>query len=360
MAKDVHLWLALSPHGYGHAAMSAPVVAEMRRRRPGLRLTIQTALPRAFLETRFGAFDHVPEIADFGLKMKSSIHIDVEASAAAYVELHQDLDAVIAVEAERMAKARPDLVLSNVAYVPLAAAAAAGIPAAALSSLNWADMYAHYLSGRPESRRIEDEIRACYGRASVFLRCTPSQTMSLPNLRGVGVLASGGHRRRAELGKILKVDLETRIGLIAFGGIDHSLALERWPVLPGWVWLSSMPDTPDRPDMLRWEKSGMPFMDLIPSVDVVVTKPGYGTFTEAGLAGTPVLYVPRPDWPESPHLDDWLACHTKCRAVQPEDLLTPGLEVLLQELFSQPEQPLAIPDGVAQAVDALEDLLGQA
>lgn len=358
MVQDVHLWLALSPHGYGHAAMSAPVVAEMRNRFPGLRLTIQSALPRAFLETRFGAFDHVPEIADFGLKMKSSIEIDIEASAAAYGELHQDLDAVIAAESKRMALARPNLVLSNVAYVPLAAAAAAGIPAAALSCLNWADMYAHYLSGRPESRRIEDEMRACYGCASVFLRCTPAQTMTLANLHDVGVVASGGQRRRADLAQVLKVGEETRIGLIAFGGIDHSLALEHWPVLPGWVWLSSMIDTPDRPDMLRWEKAGLPFKDLIPSVDVLVTKPGYGTFTEAGLAGTPVLYVPRPNWPESPHLDNWLARHTKCYAAQPEELLSPDLAVLLQKLFSQPEQPLAIPDGVAQAVDALEALLG--
>ncbi|TAN60870.1 MAG: hypothetical protein EPN20_13195, partial [Magnetospirillum sp.] len=47
-----HLWLALSPHGFGHAAMTAPVVTELRRRRPGLRLTIQTGVPRAFLESR--------------------------------------------------------------------------------------------------------------------------------------------------------------------------------------------------------------------------------------------------------------------------------------------------------------------
>lgn len=355
--RDPHLWLALSPHGYGHAAMSAPVVAELRRRWPGLRVTIQTSLPRAFLETRFGVFDHVPEIPDFGLKMHSSTDIDIEASAAAYLELHADLPAVIAAEAGRLAVARPDLVLSNVAYVPIAAAAEAGVPMAALSCLNWADLYAHYLSGRPESRRIEAEIRACYGRAAMFLRCTPAQTMTLPNLRDVGVVASGGRRRREKLAENIGLDDSARIGLIAFGGIDHRLALDRWPVLPGWVWLSTLPDTPARADLVPWERSGLPFMDLIPSVDVLVTKPGYGTFTEAGMAGTPVLFVPRPGWPESPHLDDWLARHTRCLAVEPEGLLGDQLALHLQALFSLPEQPVADATGVAEVADLLESLI---
>ncbi|CAA7617871.1 hypothetical protein [Magnetospirillum sp. UT-4] len=354
---EPHLWLALSPHGYGHAVMTAPVIAEVQRRLPGLRLTIQTALPRAFLETRYQGFALVPEIVDFGFVMRSSTHIDLEASAERYRRMHADFDRLVATEAARLASARPDAVLSNVAYVPLAAAARAGLPALALSSLNWADMYDHYFGTRPEAPAILAEIRAAYGSARGFLRCTPAQVMTLPDVATIGPVARRGADRGDELRATLGIDPHTRIGLIAFGGIDHRMSLESWPILPGWVWLCALPDLPSRLDMVAWERGGVPFSDLISSVDVVVTKPGYGTFTEAALAGTAVLYVPRPDWPECPHLEDWLGNHARSLPAEVAELCGPGLELLLRKLFSLDRPPVAEPTGVAEAADAVQRLL---
>lgn len=349
-----HLWLALSPHGFGHAAMTAPVVAELQRRRPDMRLTIQTAVPREFLATRYQHFEHVPEIADFGFHMVSATGIDLGTSAAGYRRLHADFPALVSAEAGRLRDACPDLVLSNVAYVPLAAAGEAGIPCVALSSLNWADMYAHYFGDRPEAPGILAEMRAAYGRAVWFLRCRPAQEMTVAHLRDIGPIGRRGNDRRGDI----MVGQGRRIGLIAFGGIDHDLPLRDWPEVPGWLWLSSLPELPARPDMRPWRDAGLDsFGDLIASVDVIVTKPGYGTFTEAGLAGTPVLYVPRPDWPESPHLDHWLANHTRSLPVSVERLCGPELPMLLQSLFSLPVPRVAEPTGVAEAVDILEAVL---
>ncbi len=334
--------------------MTAPVVAELRRRQPDLRVTIQTCLPHEYLATRYDGFNHVAEIADFGFRMVSSTDIDLNASAAEYRRLHAGFPAVIATEAARLRAACADLVLSNIAYVPLAAAGQAGIPCAAMSSLNWADMYAHYLGDRPEAGTILADMRAAYDQAAVFLRCRPAQEMSLTNIRDIGPIGRRGINRRGEM----VVGQGQRIGLIAFGGVDHHLPLGQWPEVPGWLWLSALRDTPPRPDMLPWAIAGIDsFSDLVASVDVVVTKPGYGTFTEAGMAGTAVLYVPRPDWPESPHLDDWLATHTRALAVSSEQLCGPQLPLLLRKLFFLPAQRVAEPTGVIEAADILERLL---
>ena len=57
-----HLLVALTPHGFGHAAMTAPVVDELRRRLPQLRLTLQTAIPRTWLASRYREpFELIPE-----------------------------------------------------------------------------------------------------------------------------------------------------------------------------------------------------------------------------------------------------------------------------------------------------------
>jgi hypothetical protein len=353
----MHLWLALSPHGYGHAAMTAPVVAELRRRRPGLRLTIQTALPRSYLDTRYAEFDHVDQVPDIGFRMHSATEIDLEASAAFYRELHADFPAIIRREAARLRAAKPDLVLANVPYVTIAAAAEAGIPVVGYSSINWADMVDHYLGDRPDCRALRADIHAAYAKASAFLRPTPAQAMTLPNIREIGPVAVKGTPRRAEVQERLGLGQGTRLGLIAFGGIDHRLPLERWPVMDGWFWLSSLMDTPARPDMAPWQAAGLPFADLLPSADLLITKPGYGTFTEAGLAGVPVLYQPRPDWPESAPLERWLSNHTRCLPATAAEMVDGGLPPLLQKLFSLQSPGVAVATGITQAVDVLDTVL---
>ncbi|EME69800.1 hypothetical protein H261_11540 [Paramagnetospirillum caucaseum] len=349
-----HLWLALSPHGYGHAAMTAPVIQALRRRRPELRLTIQTALPRSFLDERYGSdFVHVPEIPDFGLKMLSATNVDLDASAEGYRRLHADFIGLVEGEAARLRDARPDAVVANVPYATLAAAARAGIPAVALSSLNWADMYRHYLGDRPEAAAIWAEMRDAYDSARAFLRATPAMEMpSIGNVVDIGTVARRGRNRRDEL----PGPAAARLGLVAFGGIDHDLSMARWPRLEGWTWASAQDCPPERDDILSWRELGLPFADLVASVDVIVTKPGYGTFTEAGLSGVPVLYVARPDWPESPAMDLWLMAHTRALAVTVEEMLG-DLESQLRTLFSLPSQDVAQAMGNEEAAEFIDRLL---
>lgn len=333
--------------------MTAPLVAELRRRRPDLRLTIQTSLPRDFLATRYGTFEHVPQIPDFGFQMLSPTAIDIEASAARYVAQHAGFPALVETEAARLRAAAPNLVLANVPYVTVAAAARAGIPVAAYSSLNWADLADHYLSDLPHCDGVRAQMRAAYAEAEVFLRPTPAQPMTLPNVRDIGTVAQLGCDRRQEVRRRLGVGEGTRLGVIAYGGIDFRLSLAGWPHVDGWFWLSSLLETPERPDMAPWQAAGVPFADLLPSIDLIVGKTGYGTFTEAALAGIPVLYEPRPDWPEGPPLEEWLHRHTRCLPAAPGQLLDGKLEELLHTLFSLPEQPFALPTGVPEGVDIL-------
>ncbi len=179
--------------------------------------------------------------------------------------------------------------------------------------------------------------------------------MSLPGLRDVGPLAEPGRDRGAELRMALAAEAGGRLGLIAFGGIDYPLDLARWPRLPGWLWLTaaSVPPPPDRPDLVAWQRGGMAFSDLVPSVDVVVTKPGYGLFTEAGISGTALVTVPRPDWPETAPFIAWLSRHGRCLELSPEALLSPGLAGALAELLHRPPPPPAEATGIGEAADAI-------
>ncbi|RAU22526.1 hypothetical protein CU669_07495 [Paramagnetospirillum kuznetsovii] len=356
-----HLWLALSPHGFGHAAMTSPVIAALRRRCPDLRLTIQTGAIMApeFLRSRYGDdFTLVADIPDFGLRMRSSVEIDLDASAEGYRRLHAHWPEVVEREAERLRRAAPDLVLANIPYVTVAAAALAGIPVVAMSSLQWADMYRHYLSDRPEAATILGQMVEAYDSADLFLRVTPAMEMpSLARIRDIGPVGVCGQNRRNEVGRALGCSADRRVGLIAFGGIDHEFNLGRFPKLAGWSWLTTLDSPEDRGDIRPWRAAGMAYVDMAASVDVIITKPGYGTFVEAAMAGIPVLYLEREDWPECPHLDDWLKSNGRALAVTEADLVGSRLEEQLRKLFSLKKQDVALPRGNEEAASLLAAML---
>ena len=110
--------------------------------------------------------------------------------------------------------------------------------------------------------------------------------------------------------------------LIALGGIAHRLPVENWPSLPGVRWLVPSTWQCQHPAAIAFESFGLSFTDLLCSVDAIVTKPGYGTFTEAACNGTPVLYQRRDDWPEQDCLIDWLGQNAASLEIAATDLHT--------------------------------------
>jgi hypothetical protein len=288
--------------------------------------------------------------SDFGFVMLDAVSIDLAATAQAYRTQHADWPQRVADEAALLDAVKPDLVLTDVAYLPLAGAARAGIPSLSMCSLNWADMFGHFFASEPWAADIHRQILAAYGSAEFFLRLTPAMTMSdLPRLHTIAPVAALGQDRRAELHTRLACPPEHKIVLIAFGGFDKDLNADRWPHVEGLRWLIPESWPIRRHDMSALETLGLPFTDLLRSVDAVLTKPGYGTFTEAACNGTPVLYLRREDWPEQDCLIEWLKVNARCREVSEPALMAGNLHAEMRALWQQPVPSLPEPTGAAEA-----------
>lgn len=354
-----HLLVALSAHGYGHGAQAAAVVNALRARVPALRVTLRTTLPLEFLRRRFaGEFRLIAEDTDVGMLMRSAVAIDHEPTARAYEAFHRDWEARVEREAQTLQALAPDLVLANVPYLPLAGAARAGIAAVAMCSLNWADIFRHYYGARPAAERILRQMHEAYRSARLFLRLEPGMPMpELPNTVPIGPVAAIGRNRRAEITARLGVDARARLVLIAPGGIDLRLPVERWPAAAPIHWLVPCSWAVRRAGFSDLEALELPFTDVLRSCDALIGKPGYGTFAEAGCNGVPVLYLPRADWPESPYLVAWLERHGRARAIDPPAL--EGGEVLdaLRALWARPAPPAPPPAGIEVAARRLGEML---
>jgi len=344
----MHLFVDISSHGFGHLAITAPVLDALARICPTLRLTIRTALPVAKLQQRIKTlFELIAAASDFGYVMIDATRIDLAASATAYRQAHVDWSARVAAEAHFLASRQPDLVLTNVSYLPLAGAAVAGIPALSLCSLNWADLFAHFFGKQPWAQPIYSEMLAAYRSAQAFLRVTPGMAMeALANVQSVGPIAIRGTRHDLGLSREKAV-------LIAMGGIAHRLPVDNWPRLPGVRWLPPGDWNCRHPDAMASESFGLSFTDLLCSVDAVITKPGYGTFTEAACNGTPLIYQRREDWPEQECLIEWLHGNGRCVEIEAAELESGLIAAALDNVLSRTASAPPAADGITQTAHAI-------
>ncbi len=348
MLPGLHLFVDISSHGFGHLAITAPVLNALAEIVPNLRLTLRSSLPLAKLRQRIDVpFEHFKGSTDFGYVMIDATRIDRSASAAAYRAAHAAWAGRVQAEAEFLSAQRPDLVLTNVSYLPLAGAHLAGITAMSLCSLNWADLFAHYYATEDWAAPIHAQMLAAYRSARHFLRVTPGMPMEqLGNIQPIGPIAARGQAHDLGLGSDKAV-------LVAMGGIAHHLPVDHWPRLPGIRWLVPADWQCSHPDAIAFESFGLGFTDLLCSVDAVITKPGYGTFAEAACNGTPVLFQRRKDWPEQDCLIAWLEQHGRCGKIGEDALLRGQLGEALARLWQSPAPMPPLPEGARQAAELI-------
>jgi hypothetical protein len=357
-----HLFVDISAHGFGHLAQAAPVINALVERLPTLRLTIRSGLPVAKLHERLRCgFSHLAACSDFGYVMLDAMRVDLEATAQAYRRQHADWEQLVDREARLFANLQPTLLLSDVAYLPLAGAARAGIPSVALCSLNWAELFAHFFATADWAPPIHQQMLAAYNGAEFFLRLTPGMAMAdLSRRRCIGAVAALGVDRRQTLRRQLACRADERLVLIAFGGIDTQLPIADWPQTTGIRWLVPQGWRLRQANTTDFEPLGLPMIDLLCSVDAVIAKPGYGTFVEAACNATPLLYVRRQEWPEQDCLIDWLHAHATCAEIGAAELRAGRLQAALADLWQRPLSRPPLPTGTDEAAACLMPWLAAA
>jgi len=287
---------------------------------------------------------------DIGMAMISPLEVNVRDSRAAYRAFHTEWAARVAEEARLLRELQADLVFSNVGYLPLAGAQQAGIANAALCSLNWSDIYRYYCG----ENTITRQIQSCYANADAFLRATPGMAMNdLANLIPVAPIADIGTNRRDELNRHLRLSNQEKLVLVSMGGIASRLPIENWPRIDGVRYLVQASWQAQHPDAITIESLPLGFSDLLASSDALICKPGYGSFVEAAYCGVPVLYVGRPDWPESSALIKWLQQHGVSRVVSLNALQQGRFAEILEEICNEPRPASSVPSGAEQVADYL-------
>ncbi len=362
MNRPIHLLVCISSHGWGHLAQTVPIVAALRSRLPGLHITVRTGLDTAVVRDRFTvagqpAPDVLPDRSDFGFEMRDALTIDDERSIARYAALHADA-AWLDRERDSLRALGVDAVIANVGYMPLAAAASLGLPSFGVSSLNWADVLASRAHGRADVMAIAGSMRQAYAKADRLFALVPGMPFDGFERRvRAAPIGRRGRADRAGLRKALGVPATQRIMMVAFGGLPMAFDTARWQLPAGWSAVMLTSGTVETPTVVAAERLGWNYIDLLASCDLLVAKPGYGTFAEAGFASRDTLAVPRDDWPEAPWLIDWLAQYARCATIALPDLRAGRFETGLAVIARQPARVAADGDGAAEIADQIVSII---
>lgn len=353
-ASGRKIWCALSGHGFGHWGQMAPLLRQLIRHLPDLAIHVTGALPSQVIADMLGhPFTHDPVNRDVGLVQSEPLVVDLSATRDSLRALHQDWSGKVADERQRMADWGADLILGNVPYLSIQAGAELGIPSVALTSLTWDRVMAAYFpAGDAEINAWCDTMRQAYGRASLALRATPAlPDHPFPEAVEIPPVSTFGVNRRAELRWQLQIDRsDTRpLVMVSFGGIPA----ERLPVAAlrarrDFHWLIDRKfDHGDHACHLHPVQSvkRWPFADLSASVDLIVSKPGYGMAITAAAHGLPFAYVRRGIFPDEEPILSWCDRHNRIAEIDREAFEAGRFAEKLHELLARPAPPRPAIDG---------------
>ena len=344
----------ISTHGLGHLGQVAPVIQELIARNSGLHVIVRSSHPAPVVRRFIGLpidLDMPPPEAT--LVMRDPTNVDAVASGAAYHKLHARWHDNLEREAARLAARTPTALIADVPYLSLAAAKRLGIPAIALCSLNWLDLYKTYCAHADDAVDIMHTIESAYRSADIFLQPQPHMPMTeLPNRRSIGPIARLGRRRSGEIRSALGIPQNVKIVLVTFGGIQSRSQLQL-PTMAGVHWLLPPDYSTTGLHATNVSQIDMSFIDLLASSDAVVTKVGYCTFVEAACNGLGLVSAPRDDWPESEHLIEWAKQNGNFSLADIED--TDELRAALTTVLARSHKQ-TFPSGTAEAVDIIEPI----
>jgi hypothetical protein len=282
-----------SDFGYGHAARDIALVRELQETLHA-EVVVRTGSPAEFMSRSLPDVEVLQGPNDPGVVMDGAA-VDRERTLTTVEQWLSSWEGYIASEKAFLHDRRIDLVLSDIAPQPFLAAEELGIPSLGISNFTWHLIYTHLFgktelttgSPRPTGRRDGALLLPLHEPMAVFSR--PAEGWAC---------RTGGDSDRAEL-----PGLPSKRPLVYLGGgqsLDPAVFRGIKTALSGCTLL--VPSWTDVPGTVRIPPGETETQDWIAACDLVVSKPGYSTISEAIQAGVPMALFRREGFAEDDYL----------------------------------------------------------
>jgi hypothetical protein len=356
------IWCAISGHGFGHASQVVPVLNELGRRNPKLKVLLRTTVPGYFFANRLTVpWELSVQEQDVGCVQQGPLTIDVPATWQAYHDFHDTWDRRVFEECEAIKQYTPDLVLSNISYLALEAGSRAGVPAIALGSLSWDHVLHEFVDPyNPEHVHIVSHIQEVYKCAELAIRLAPSLPMdSFSHHLDVGPIGHFTPDDPRAFSHNIRNASDGPLVLVALGGVPlDSLPFETIDQLSPYQFLLDLSLPASYARLRSLQDVTMSFDEVFGASDVILSKPGYGTVIEAVAAGKSFIYVRRYNFADEGVLADYAHRYGRAYELSKDDFFSGAWREALEGVQALPTPHKAPPEsGVSAAADILGSYL---
>jgi len=349
----------VTAHGFGHAVRSSDIIRAMHRAERGrsTKVTIVSNVPDPFWINRFDDLDGFdwqrrPGSFDIGMVQVDSVRVNIPATRERVRDLLQRRSALIEQERDWLLREGMDLVVCDVPAIPIEAAHAAGIRSVAVANFTWSWIYGEF--------GWEEEIAAFeegYRLADLCIETPFAGGLEVfPKRVQVGLLATVGVECRAEITERTGADPALPWVLLSFSTLEwNAAALAEVESLRGYQFFTIEPlGWTGVANIFQIPREDIRVADIFASVDIVLTKPGFGATSECIVNERPMVWVDRTGFRETPVLVAEIKRLLKQEEIAESDLYAGRLGPALAAIRDASEPLEALPlDGAEAAVRAM-------
>ena len=276
------IYIAITNHGFGHATRTASIANTIQKLCPEVLLIIVTTAPRWLLESYIeGDFILRQRAFDLGVIQADSLTMDKPATLEKLREIKKNYKSLIASEVNFIRQNRVNIILADIPFLAVGFAEATDIPCWMISNFGWDFIYRDWGG---EFTEIADWISDWYGKSNRLFRLPFHEPMSaFTNIIDVGLTGGSPHFSPDELRSNWQINttLEKTI-LLTFGGLGlQEIPYANISKFPDWQFITFDFLAPDLPNLIKVTNRQYRPVDFMPICGRIISKPGYGTFSEA-------------------------------------------------------------------------------
>ncbi len=313
----------ISDYGFGHAARSIAIIRELLEREPSYRIIICHAFAMEFLQNSLPynqvTFRKIATDVGYFLK-EGSLEPDKKKLAKEFDRYVENWENKIQLEVQFFQQMKIDLVVSDISPLPFEAADKVGIRSIGISNFTWYTAYESLL----DQKRLEI-WKSSYSKMTCFFLLAGNQESDWPCEKRLFPFCA--RKVRAEkMEHILDWVNPTRKRTVIFFGLGMKIDGIEVETLPLWesdncVFIVSSNVKVDRDNVFSIPKEETESQAYIAASDLVISKAGWGTVSEAVVYNVPLLILNREGMKEDQNTINYIRKHGLGKTIDWEEML---------------------------------------
>jgi hypothetical protein len=327
------IYIAITDHGFGHAARTAAITGQLQQLLPSIELIIVTTAPKWLLECYIeGDFIYRQRGFDVGVVQADSLKMDLDATLARWHDLISRKDEIVAEEVAFCQAHHVDLVFGDVPPFATLIAKQLGVPCWMSGNFGWDFIYRDW--GK-KFDFITDLIGDCYGQCDRLFRVPLHESMDrFPAIEDVGLTGGDPKYSLAKVREQFKlIQPKAQTILLTFGGLSlDAIPYQNVSQFPEYQFITLDANAPDLPNLVKVIDRAFRPVDFMPLCDRVVSKPGYSTYAEALKLQIPIVSLTRSGFAESEIILNGMQDYGYHQVISPDQFFNTNWDFLHQPL----------------------------